>query len=161
MAAEDSSTIVDIKIGDEKVGWTYDGTPPTINSDQECKLCLDRLKSDLPLTPKENKLIDQCIAVVSAEEGDDVVFGPYEILKLAQMALKYRVRGNDIMGCSHHLVESLDFEGILPEGGYLGAAEAHLALGDALTMAMEDSEEDYTDSSEELFEDESDSSESD
>jgi hypothetical protein len=138
---------IDIMMDDAKVGWTYDGIPDTIHTDEECRKCLSDIRSTLPLTSDEYKLVDQCISVVSAENGDDVVFGPIEILALGDLAKKYPERSSDIIACSHHISESIEWEGMIPDGAFLGAARAHAALGDALEMALkgvpDDSDEEF------------------
>lgn len=140
----------DIMMGGEKVGWTYDGTPNTINSDKECRECLMGLRSNLPLTSDEIELMDRCISVVSTESGNDVVFGPVEIIALGDLAQKYPTNASDIIACSHHINESIEYEGDLPEGVFLGAAMAHAALGDAYVMALsgvpDDSDEEFEES---------------
>lgn len=127
----------DIMMDGSKVGWTYDGVPPTINTDVECRQCLSDLRSSLPLTTEEIELIDQCISVVSSANGDDVAFGPVEIVALGDLARKYPARSSDIIACSHHINESIDYEGELPAEALLGAAMAHAALGDAYIMALQ------------------------
>lgn len=138
VAEAESSGTIDIMVNSEKVGWCHDGVPDTIHTDEECRNCLQNLRSTLKLECEEIELVDQCIAVVSATCGDDVVFGPCEILALGQLAQAHPSRASDIIACSHHITESIEWEGELPSSAFLNAAQAYTAMGEALTQALQD-----------------------
>lgn len=151
---EDPDTF-DVLVGGVKKGEAMNKNPVVIGSDISCCAQLRVLDSTLPLTPGEKELIAQCMAVVSAKEGEDVSFGPMEILALGDMAQKYPTHTNEIIACSNHLSNSIEFDGDIPAEFYLQALGAHGTLADILSSAMkagpistykdEDFEEDITD----------------
>jgi hypothetical protein len=127
---------LDILAAGKKIGEAFDRNPVSVNTDDECKNLLMKLKADLKLSSDELGLLDSCIAVVSAEDGDDVIFGPGEIVQLALFAENHPDHVTEIMACSHHLSESVDCDGDLPPGIYLSAAGAYGSLSDIMTRAL-------------------------
>lgn len=134
MAAQ--SGTFDILVNGKKRGFAYDSNPVVINTDHECKECLLRLKSTLDLSNDELELIDTCINVVSSKDGDEVLFGPGEIVLLSLLAEANPSKAPEIMACSHHLSESVDCDGDLPPGIFAGAADAHAALAALMDEAL-------------------------
>lgn len=127
---------LDIFAAGKKVGEAFDRNPVVVDTDDECRALLMKLKAELKLSSDELGLLDSCIAVVSAEDGDDVIFGPGEIIQLALFAESHPNYATEIMACSHHLSESVDCEGDLPPGIYLTAAGAYGSLSDIMTNAL-------------------------
>jgi len=126
----------DVLVDGMKKGEAYDVNPIVINSDIECKQCLETLKKTLILSKEELKLLDSCLAVVSAKDGDSVPFGPGEIISLSELAIKHQDKLNEIMACSHHLSESIDCEGDLPPNIFISTAEVYGALSDILAAGL-------------------------
>lgn len=126
----------DIFVAGEKKGETFDSNPITVESDLECKQMLEHLKTLLDLNGTDLDLIDRCINVVSAKDGDEVIFGPKEIVSLARLAKANPTYAKEVLACSHHLSESVDCDGDLPPGFFLAAAEAYGAMGDIMEAAL-------------------------
>jgi hypothetical protein len=127
----------DIMVNGEKKGVVPKRNPVAINTDAECMALLESFKKDLPLSYDEVKLVDNAIAVIDANNNDDVNFGPIEFVQLAQMGTKHHSKTLEIMACSDHLIESMDFEVNFSGAALLGVAEAYLEL-DALTGAADE-----------------------
>ena len=126
----------DVLVKGNKVGFAYDVNPLVIERDEECKSYLEALKKELDFSDEEKSLIDVCLAVVSAKDGDDVTFGPVEIVALGDLAGKYPSKMKEIMACSHHLTQSTECSGDLPSGFYAIAADAHGALAEIMSSAL-------------------------
>jgi len=86
----------------------------TIDNDIDCEKHLHILKHELKLSEEEKLLLDKCLAVVTSTDGDDIEFGPFEIVELTDLAFKHTHRGAEIFACLHHLSESIEFDGDLP-----------------------------------------------
>lgn len=149
---------LDVMVGSEKQGIAYDVNPVYIQTDEQCKEALEKLKRDLTLTSNESTLLDCCISVVSASDGDDVSFGPSEILDLAHLADINPKWAPEILACLEHLSASVLCEGSLPSEIYIMAAGAHADLGEIRELkSLEDlnmSESDDEVTEEELTDDE-------
>lgn len=133
---ESKNNVFDVLVAGKKVGEAFDVNPVVINDDFTCKECLLNLKEDLPLTETEVELIDKCINVVSSKDDDDVVFGPEEVCDLGDLAQSYPSHMNEILACSHHITESIDFDGEIPFGIYGVLASSYAELGNVLEAAM-------------------------
>lgn len=133
------ATSFDVLRAGKKVGEAINNNPVTVDTDDQCKTQLEQIKLNLPVPhcTDEINLLDKCIAVVSAKDGDDVVFGPAEILALGKLAERYPSLTKEILACSHHLTESVDCDGDLPDGIFLAAADAHGALAAVLNAALQ------------------------
>ena len=129
-------TTFDVLVKGNKKGEAFDVNPVVINTDSECKECLQKLKSELNLSAQHLTLIDNCIAVVSANDGDDVVFGISEIVELSQLSETYPSKVTEIMACSHHLTSSIDFEGDVPNEVFGLALSGHRDLAAAMMKAL-------------------------
>lgn len=92
-----------------------DVLPFDVNTDAECHLYLDELKRDMILTDDEKELLEKCLSVVTSNDGDDIQFGPGEIIELSMMATLHPDKAHKIMACSHHLSESVEYFGEIPE----------------------------------------------
>ena len=165
--SQNDNTVFDILISGQKVGEAFDVNPVYIENDTICKEYLLRLKDQLPLTESELKLLDSCLTVVSANDDDNVPFGLGEIFSLGNLAETYPSHAKEILACSHHISESIDYEGDLPDGIFLSLACAHAALGDLFQSGLkagpienyqnddddddEDGDFDITDSDEEFL----------
>lgn len=169
----DPSNVLDILKNGEKVGESYDSNPVIIDNDSECLECLNTLKKTLKLDADDLSLIDKCISVVTSKEGEDILFGPGEIIALSNLAAKFPDKATQLMACSHHLSESIEFEGELPPNIYLKTANAFGSLSTLLSAALtcgpitsnnkdfddDDEDEDENDSDDEDTDDEIDSRE--
>lgn len=133
---ESQQVMFDVLVAGNKVGEAFDVNPIFVEDDSTCKELLIRIKHELPLKDTEIALIDTCITVVSAKDDDDVLFGPGEICELGELAKTYPSHVKEILACSHHISESVDCEGDLPDGIFAGLASAHAALGDLLEAAL-------------------------
>ena len=67
-------------------GVAYDTNPVQITSNEQCLELLLKLKTII--TNDTDGLLDICIKVLSSTDGDDVEFGPSEIISLAQLAME-------------------------------------------------------------------------
>lgn len=156
------STTFDVMVKGEKKGEAFDVNPIYVSTDEQCKARLETLKSKLTLTDSQVSLLDLCLAVVSAKDGDTVAFGPGEIIALSELAQSHPDSAAEIMACSHHLTASVDYDGELPPNIYLEAALAYGELSNIMSAALksvpisqdtdipdDDSEEELTDDDEE------------
>lgn len=82
--------------------------------EQDCKDCLEHLKTELSLSAQENELIDSCIRAVISECGVDIPFGLAEIMALHELAEDHPSHHKQIVSCANYLCESLDYEGNIP-----------------------------------------------
>lgn len=134
---EKESTSVVVDEGNEE--FPFGIKPVTLGSDAECKELLEKIKSTLTLNDEESHLIDGCILVLEAVDGDDVHFGPGEILELALLASKNNSMSTEILACSQFLVESVDCEGEIPPGFFLKVALAYGSLNDIMASGSNSS----------------------
>lgn len=130
------SAIFDVMVKGEKKCQAFDVNPVVISTDEQCKFLLEQLKNKLTLTDSQASLLDLCLAVVSAQDGDNVEFGPGEIVGLSELAQCYPDSATEIMACSHHLTESVDCDGELPSNIYLEAALAYGELSNIMSAAL-------------------------
>lgn len=137
----------DIIVNGEKKGIAYDSNPITVDTDEQCKIMLTNLRDKLKLSAEQLQLIEQCISVTLAGSGEDIPFGPGEIVDLSLLAMSFPESANEIMACSHHLCESMDCDGELPIGIFSNLAQAHGFLGNALNGNLDD--DDSSDESDE------------
>lgn len=145
--SKDAKNVVfNIVRGGEVVGVVEDVNPIDIQTDEECELCLMAIKADLDLSPEEQELIDSCIDVVKAVIGEELHYGPAEILGLTELASKYPSKRNEILACSNHLNHSLDYDGDVPPDIYLDLFKAHATLGNVLTLNNSSLSDDSDDS---------------
>jgi len=133
---EGESDIFDVLINGKKVAEAFDANPLYIETDDSCREYLLSIKEDLPLTKSEIDLIDQSLLTLSANNGDDVVFGPVEIIEFGSLAEKYPSHTSEILACSHYLTESVDCEGEIPQGIFVTLAQAHGALANMLSFGL-------------------------
>lgn len=133
---------LDVMRGDEKIGQVWDGVAPIVNSDAECVASLQRMASELPLTPKQQQLIQRCMDVINSEEGDEFVFGIREILGLSKLALAFPEHSEILIACSHHITASLEFgTEEVPDNFFAIMAKLYGTMGN-IFMPGENSEED-------------------
>src|SRR5687768_13539537 len=102
---ESESTTFDIMVGTEKTGVAYDINPVDIKTDEQCKTMIEAIKKKLSssLTEEDTKLLDCCLLVLSAKDGDDIQFGPGEIIGLSELTQRNPSIAHEIMACSTHL----------------------------------------------------------
>lgn len=127
---------IDVLVGTEKKGVAFDVNPVEVSTDAQCKELLLKLGRKLKLTSEQRDLLDQCITVVSAKDGDDVSFGPGEIFGLSELAVANPTFAPELMACSQHLSESVDCEGELPPDIFLQAAAAYGSLSNVMAAAL-------------------------
>lgn len=139
-------TTFDIEVAGKKTGEAFDVNPVVIETDEQCKVVLLKLKQFLSLTEQETALLDSCLVTVSAEVGDDISFGPKEILELSILAQKYPDSATEIVACSQHLCASVECDGDLPPNIFAMMASAHGSLAAALGNGN-DNEDDLSDES--------------
>lgn len=149
----------DVLVAGNKVGDAFDANPIVIYDDSTCKEYLLRIKAELNLNQTQLELIDTCISVVSAQIDDEVTFGPGEIYALGELGELYPSHVKEILACSHHISESVDCEGDLPDGIYASLAAAHGALGDILEAALKAGDIKNYEEFEEIISDDDDSGE--
>lgn len=133
---ESQQAMFDVLVSGNKVGEAFDINPISIEDDSTCKQFLTRIKHELPLKETEIELINTCITVVSAKDDDDVLFGPREICELGELAKAYPSHVKEILACSHHISESVDCDGDLPDGIFAALAAGHAALAHVLEAAL-------------------------
>lgn len=142
-----------IEVGGKNVGGLSESL--VINNDEECLKYLNSFKETLSLTESEKQLIDKCINVLTSKIGTNVTenFGPCEICELYGLSSNYLDKSNEILACAKFLIESVDFEGELPEGIYLEMASLHGMLGNMFYGLDNPSDEESCDNSsdDELF----------
>lgn len=126
----------DVMVKGEKKGTAFDINPVEITTDEKCKSQLEFLKSKLTLSDAQSTLFDLCIDVVSAKVGDDLSFGPGEIVELSEFAQANPEFAPEIMACVQHLNESVDCMGDLPPNVFLDAALAYGGLSNVMCAAM-------------------------
>lgn len=141
--------MLDIFVSGQKHGAVHDRNPVFITTDADCEKQLLKLKETLSLTEDQAQLFDRCLAATTANTGDDIPFGPAEMLELAQLAMANPDHANEIMACSEHLSMSTDCDGDLPEGIFLTLASAHASLAKAFRQGDEEDSDDYTSSDDE------------
>jgi hypothetical protein len=122
----------DILVGLDKKGVAHDSNPIVVTTDEQCRILLNDLKNKISFTKKELKFINNCIKIVSSTDGDDIQFGPMDIVRFSSLANKYINESYEIMACAHHITESVDFEGDLPPDMNLQAALAFASLSDVM-----------------------------
>jgi hypothetical protein len=149
----------DVKVGDKVIGQSFDRNPVVYESDTECRAAIVVLQKDLTLSKKETKVLKNCLTVVDAEDGDDIPFGPEEIMGLANLAMKHPSRTHEIMAISHHLCHSADMEGELPTDIFLDMAKLHGQMGDLIHQKQINAEDDDSDDDDEEEEEEEEESE--
>ncbi len=152
------SEIFSINHNGFKVGEVHDRNPIIINTEEECIKIFNDLKETLTLKEKEKQLIDKCIAVVNANNGENVQYGPDEIIALAALSFSHPEKSYEIMACSHFLTETVEFEGEFPADACISAANSYRELSVMMSNALQlaDQNINYDD-----IEDDSDSPESD
>jgi len=134
---ESESTDLNIAVGTKTVGVFHDVNPVTIDSDEDCARMLGDLRSKIDLTEEENKIIDNCITAAEADEGEDMTFGPDEILGLADLIAKYPTYSADIRACSDYLTTNANFGFEDGASDFLRSAfNAFSALGDVYDDAV-------------------------
>lgn len=133
---ESKSDTFDVMIKGEKKGQAFDVNPVEVTTDAQCKDLLEKLKKKLSLTDSQLSLVDLCISVVSANDGDDVHFGPGEVVALSELAQSHPDCATEIMACTHHITESVDCDGELPPNIYLEAALAYGELSNVMSAAL-------------------------
>ena len=126
----------DVMVKGEKKGVAFDTNPCVVETDEQCLKELEQLLKDLPLTETEAKLIKQCMSVATADDDEDVLFGPGELLDLAVLTGKYPDKVTQILACSNHLLGSIDCEGDMPDGIFLKMADMHGELGSLMSRAV-------------------------
>lgn len=133
---ESESGTFDIMVKGEKTGIAFDVNPVDIKTDEECKTMIEALRKKLVLTKADESLLECCLSVLSAKDGDDIHFGPGEIIGLSELAQRNPSVAHEIMACSTHLSESVDCEGELPPNFYLQAALAYGGLSNIMAAAL-------------------------
>jgi len=127
---------LDVMVKGEKKGVAYNVNPVNLTTDSECKDLINKLKSELSLTPEQSALLDSCVSVLDATDNDVVHFGPGEILELSVLAQQNLTHSAEILACSQYISECVDCEGELPPNIFLNAAKAYGALTDVMTAAL-------------------------
>lgn len=137
----------DIVVNGEKKGSVIDGNSSiTIETDDECEALLSLILKDASLSTKERHLFESCSKINAADIGQDVEFGPAELLELSMIAMAHPSLADEIMAISHYLVENISFEGDMPPDLFAKMAEAHTALSEIFSDALEKKDEDDSDS---------------
>lgn len=138
----------DILVAGEKKGEAFNINPVVIESDTQCKEYLENLLKSLTLTAEESTFLTKCISVLTSENGQEVDFGPADIITFAVLAEKYSEKSTEIMACSQYLTESIDCYCDMPPNIFLLAANAHAGLADLLVPASESRTDDDEDEDE-------------
>lgn len=135
-----------------KVGEAYNYNSIEIETDDECREMLESFRSNLKLTPEELNLIDVCLQTVNAKIDDDLNFGPGEFCLLANMAFNHPSHAREILACSKHFAECVDFMGDLPGDAFLRLYDSEKIFADLLAAGEQDSDdeesEEFTDEEE-------------
>jgi hypothetical protein len=113
-------------------------TTVVINTDDECRECLENLRATMILSEEHIALLDACILVVSAKDDDNLLFGPPEIMGLFELAMAYPTRSNEITACTHHLVESIECDGDFPPDSHLVFEATQTALSNMMSVITSD-----------------------
>jgi len=126
----------DIILEGKRVGKVFNVNPICIETDKECRVVLTSLKEKTIFSESERELLDQCLLVVSASNGDDLNFGPGEIIAIGDMAQAHPEYLHELMACSTHLSDSIDYQGDIPSDILLVGGKAHLLLDRVFNAAM-------------------------
>lgn len=143
---------LDLMMSGEKIGEATIVNPLVILDDTKCEEVLLLIKNSLPLNEKEISLINTCLDVVLAEAETDVMFGPQEILGLANLAVKYPDLSNEILACSEHINHTLHIECTDPEKVIMSSLSAKMVLANLFSGDDVEDSESSEGSDEEQFE---------
>ena len=145
IALEQGLPLMDIVHNGQKVGTIVDGIPDVFADDGECRDFLNELRTLKDLKPKHLKTLDNCVAVVTKNENEELNFGPGDILVLTELAFRHPDKSTRIMSCLQYLTNCVDFIGAIPEGFYGEVANAFAYLGSLPNKVDNDRDEDELD----------------
>jgi hypothetical protein len=134
---EDEPQTFDVMDNCGKKGTAFNVNPIIIDTDSQCEEMLMKLISSMKLSHDETLLLKSCISVVTSNDGDTVSFGPREILDLASLCQRNPKFSTEISACSHHLAESIDYQGEIPNGFFLETSIAYNELSEIMAAALQ------------------------
>jgi hypothetical protein len=147
----DDITMLDIFRDGVKIGETPDIAPDFFENDAECIEFLKELKNLPELPVKYVRTIDNCVAVLTNELDKEVPFGPFEILRLAELAFRYFDHGAKIMSAVRYLSCCVEFTGSLPPDIFAKLGSTFGLLGSIANKPVNDDDEDaYLDDDDEF-----------
>lgn len=130
-------SMFDIRIGEHTVGLAYDKNPIVVESDEQCREILERIKPQLTMTKIQAHVLETCIKFTEVEAGQDFEFGPIHIFEIGELAKTNPGVANELLACSHFFTESMEWEGDIPEGFFLKLALSHGSLSDIMAEGLE------------------------
>lgn len=128
-----SDTSYNIMVGEEKVGTAYEADHFCIESDKQCTDIINKLLTNMQMKPKERRILNKCLKVLTAEDGVKFNFGPGDIIILADMAIQHPNECLDINAVSNYIINILDFEGDVEEHHLDSAIAAMAKMGGLLS----------------------------
>ncbi len=137
----------DIFIKGEKKGVVTDNNSSiVIESNEECEAILTLLLKNISLNDKSRNLLEKCIKVNAADIGEEINFGPGEILDLSMIAMNYPEISNEVLAVNHYLMENISFEGTIPPNFFMQMADIHTTLSSVFSDALNRKDNDISDS---------------
>jgi hypothetical protein len=118
--------MLSVKQGERVIEEVPDINPVSLDSDEEAVKLIDSLlEGEENWSDKEKKLLARCRAAAAAADGDEVEFGPIELLAISRTGHRHGAVEKQLMALAHYLLDQTEFEGELPPDAYLTAAEAY------------------------------------
>lgn len=114
-------------------GKAYNINPVVLATDAECEQCLLQLQSDLTLSSDELTLVHRCLEIIRADVEDEIDFDTELVVDLAEMAVKYRERTNEITAISDHISQSIATEIETSENFYNQCFAAYSQLNEMIS----------------------------